>query len=175
MSGDEKSKEWFLYSSVKEDLDTLTAVPRGDDPYDQYANMITVIEKSAYDRLKAENERLKKLLGEPGEGNRYRRLLMENERLKAQVEAYKKAKEENDERFQLQIGELRLEVERLKAENELLNKMVSEWATRAAQHCANTDRVKMHAEAMARSLYDADRKTPGQRKAIAAYRKDFPK
>lgn len=115
MSGDEKSKEWFLYSSVKEDLDTLTAVPRGDDPYDQYANMITVIEKSAYDRLKAENERLKKLLGEPGEGNRYRRLLMENERLKA------------------------------------------------------------HAEAMARSLYDADRRTPGQRKALAAYRKDFPK
>lgn len=112
MNQDEMPREWFLYKSVREDADTLTAVPRRNDPQDQYPNMITVIEKSAFDRLKAEND--------------------------------------------------------------LLNKMVSEWATRAAQHCANTDRVKMHAEAMARALYDADRRTPGQRKALAAYRKDFP-
>jgi hypothetical protein len=46
-------RQWFLYESVSEDVDTLTAVPRGNDPYDQYANMITVIEKFAYDQLLA--------------------------------------------------------------------------------------------------------------------------
>ena len=47
-------REWFLYESVSEDEDTLTAVPRGNDPYDQYANMITVIEKSEYNKLRAQ-------------------------------------------------------------------------------------------------------------------------
>lgn len=40
----------------------------------------------------------------------------ELERLKAERDAYAKAKAENDERFQLEIGELKAEVERLKTD-----------------------------------------------------------
>ena len=45
---------WFLYESVSEDEDTLTAVRMQPGEYDQYANMITVIEKTYADNLEAE-------------------------------------------------------------------------------------------------------------------------
>jgi hypothetical protein len=63
-------REWFLYESVSEDHDTLTAVPRGDDPYDQYANMTTVIEKSVYDRLKQHTDALVEALANMSENFR---------------------------------------------------------------------------------------------------------
>ncbi len=44
-----KRKEWFLYKSTSDDEDTMTAVPRGNDPHDQYANMITVTEITAFE------------------------------------------------------------------------------------------------------------------------------
>lgn len=65
MTDEPKAREWFLYESVSEDEDTLTAVRRQPGEYGQYANMITVIEKSHYltlleerDTLKARCERL---------------------------------------------------------------------------------------------------------------------
>jgi hypothetical protein len=81
-SNEEKAREYVVnddgaYGDLK-----IERLNRHDDI--GITGDIKVIEYSAYEKLKYENERLEKYLGEPGEGNRYRLMLIENTKLKAE-------------------------------------------------------------------------------------------
>lgn len=72
--------------------------------------------------LELESNQLKaEVVNREGEKQEMREVI---DRLKAEVESYKRAKAENDERFQLEAGALRLDLERERAANAKLRAIV---------------------------------------------------
>lgn len=108
-----KGTNGFSYETFGDNPgETIRSLSNGDQFYDAVVSIdggLHVIEKSAYDAILVENKKLRSQLAGVDEI-----VSMENE-----IDAYKKAKAENDERFQLEIEELKLDLQECRRNNSL--------------------------------------------------------